>query len=188
MQKIERYNEAARAAVEELKPLLADAIQEAREALDENQGKISGEGQRAALLKILKAYTPTTDDAESVLNSYISGFVRPDLVQDGRYILSAYDDVLRQNVLKGEAARKAANALLAAQAGLIPSGLTVWPGLDAWSEKMWHKQLYVWVAHLMPEEAQKFERKMEKMTRASEDLESRFSRLNDIRLSSLAAG
>lgn len=183
----EIYTEKARLAVDELKPLLADAILEAKAALDENQSKSSWPGQRDALLQMLKDYQPEADGAESVLNNYLSSYVQKYLIQDGNHVLAAFSEVVRENLLRGDQARKAANALLAAQAGLIPSGLVVWPGLDEWAEKMSHKQLLVWVAILTPEQADKFSRKMERLTKTGEELQERFNKLNDVRLSALLA-
>ena len=181
MSKINNFQIEWQAAINTLEPMRLEAVQEIRTELEPIEEALSREGQRLALLEMLSNYEPTTEGAEAVLNSYIPSYVRnPAAIPDGRAIPIGFLSCLKQNLLKGHAAKQAANALLCACSGKVSPGLTDWPKLESWDHLMFSPaDLLTWLSLLMPDQAEQFGQRIESLTEKRLELTAMLNYLSE---------
>jgi hypothetical protein len=180
-----KYFEAAKKAAAELRPILEQAIDEAKATMNKLEHDTSLQTQKEYLTKMLSDYAPEKEGAGEFLAGYVGRFVNMNYRADGRHILTAFPSVVATNELKRSDHRKrAADALLCAQRGLIPPGLAEYP--KEWESSLSASQLMTWVASVMPEEATAYTAKIEKMVAKKQEAAEQLKRLMSVDLKAIS--
>ena len=159
------YFEAARKAQDQLNPLLSQALQEAKDKMEQAKQAADDPRQDELVQAIEEAELLDPGEARQILSD-LQADAPPHVKRDGRHLLGRISALERENELNQEECGKIAKALVQILKGEAEGGLVRWPTCSHWSQALNHRQIENYARWIAPD---RFEAIQQERRKAQEE-------------------